>query len=136
MNPDIKNAFSKTADSKEFESHLDAVFKGHIHRFMSALGAVVESLNHLEDALFPLPMELGETYEQFIGYKPEYFDVFARAMTIIWKEDLGTSYTKFVEESWCQLFNCIKYLMQKGYRKAKAEANVRSNSLSIKHDLS
>ena len=103
---------------------------------MGALRAVVESLDNLEDALFPLLMELGETHAQFPGYKPGYFDVFARAMTIIWKEDLGTSYTKFVEESWCQLFNCIKYLMQKGYRKAKAEANVRSNSLSVKHDLS
>ena len=124
MNPDIKKAFSKNADSKEFELHLDVVWKGHIHRFMSALGGVVESLDNLEDALLPLLMELGETHAQFIDYKPEYFDVFARAMTIIWKEDLGTSYTKVAEESWCQLFNCIKYLMHKGYRKAKAEANV------------
>ena len=133
MNPDIINVFSRNGDSEDL--HLDAVLKGHIHRFMGGLGAVVENLDNVDDGLFPLLMELGEAHVKFAGYKPEYFDVFAHAMTIIWKEDLGTSYTKFVEESWCQLFNCIKYLMHKGYRKARVETNVRSNSLGVKQDL-
>ena len=119
LNPHVKALFAfKNVDGDELL--LDPGFKGHASRFMNAVGAVVDNMDHLEESLAPLLIGLGENHVNFEGFKPEYFNSFSQSMNIIWKQDLGKRYTAEAEEAWKEVFSFIMDNLKIGFMKAQA----------------
>ena len=117
LNPLVKNLFPfKHVEGADLL--LEPNFKGHASRFMNAVGAVVDNLDNLDEALAPLLIGLGENHVTFDGFKPEYFNFFAQAMHLVWKEDLKSKYTTEAEEAWKAVFAFIMDNLKLGYMKS------------------
>ncbi|XP_070567773.1 neuroglobin-1-like [Ptychodera flava] len=120
MEPKVKQLFP--CRDKEGEELLkDMNFKGHASRFMQSVGAAVDNLDSLETSLAPLLLKLGRSHTNFSGFKPDYFDIFTRAMLDVWEQELKDRFTSEVKESWLTVFEFMMGKMKEGYMQAYTE---------------
>ncbi|XP_006822018.1 neuroglobin-like [Saccoglossus kowalevskii] len=113
--PEIKYMFPTRDIEGRDNLSANPHFRMHSSRFMQSVGAAIDNLNDLDNALRPLLVKLAKTHVRFKGFKPDYFDAFEEAMLSVWQEELGQRFTTEVEESWKLLFFYIKDCLKEGY---------------------
>ena len=91
------------------------VIKGHASRFMNAVGASVDNLDHLEDTLTHILFNLGKQHKTFRGFDSDYFDTFYMAMTAQWETVMGGKFTREVANAWAHLFSFMMEKLKEGY---------------------
>ncbi|XP_052809362.1 cytoglobin-2-like [Mya arenaria] len=93
----------------------DTHFRGHASRFMQAVGAAVDNINDLDQAMAPLLFGLGTQHIHYSGFKPEYFDIFIVAILEVFAEELGSKYTEGVATAWRRVVEFIISKLKEGY---------------------
>lgn len=88
QHPHVKKLFPSICNDEGETLLKNPLFKGHASRFMQAVGAVVDNLDNLEEALAPLLIGLGRNHINFMGFRSEYFEAFTHAMVHVWKGQL------------------------------------------------
>ncbi|KAL3883343.1 hypothetical protein ACJMK2_029617 [Sinanodonta woodiana] len=99
----------------------DPSFKAHAFRFMQAVGAAIDNIDNLDEALVPLLLGLGKQHTTFMDFKEEYFNYFSDSMMAIWKDELKSKFDEVTSLTWRLLFTCIMDTMQEGFRQAQQE---------------
>ena len=118
--PELKELFPyKDTEKKRLPS--DSAFKGHAIKFMHAVGAAVENIDDLENAMSTTLLNLGKHHFGCTGFRPIYFEIFYRAIAKVWKESLGICYTNESEEAWRQVLVFMMEQLKKGYHLASIE---------------
>ncbi|XP_077979291.1 neuroglobin-like [Glandiceps talaboti] len=119
--PEIKYLFPTREVEGKNNLYRNPHFRMHSSRFMQSVGAAVDNLSDLDNALKPLLVRLAKTHVRFKGFKPDYFDAFEESMLSVWQEELGERYTSEVEDAWKVLFSYIKDCLKLGYEEAMDE---------------
>ena len=124
LNPDVKRLFPcRHLDGAELVQ--DSVFKGHAMRFMEYIGAVVDNIDHYEEALSPLLRSLGRQHIFYSGFRYHYFDAFEEAMMHVWAEDLGSLFTDDARMAWHHIFSFVIIELKQGFSDALKEAGLQ-----------
>ena len=126
LNPDLKQIFP-FRDCNGAELLQDPVFKGHASRFMQAVGAAIDNMDDLNNAMGPMLVGLGGQHINYAGFKPEYWDIFIESVTDIWKQELRRKFSSKVSEAWHILFEFMVSKLKEGYEKALCEASSRNH---------
>ena len=100
----------------------DSCFKGHASRFMQAVGAAIDYMDDLHDAMGPMLVALGEQHFFYEGFKPEYWDTFSESVLDILKQVLRRKYVPKLSEAWEKVFVFMVSKLNEGYDKAAEEA--------------
>ncbi|KAK3603305.1 hypothetical protein CHS0354_025909 [Potamilus streckersoni] len=101
----------------------DPSFKAHAFRFMQAVGAAIDNIDNLDDALVPLLLGLGKQHTTFMDFKEEYFRYFSESMMLVWKEELKSKFDEVTSLTWRLLFTFIMDTIQEGFRQAQQQNN-------------
>jgi len=93
------------------------LFIEQARRFMSVISAVVVQVDDLSSARSGSPalVDLGRRHVTIEGFLPDYFDVFTRAVTGVWQQELREACTPEVLEAWRALFIYIIQQIKVGY---------------------
>ena len=112
--PEVKQMFPfrNIADDDMMSS---MVFKGHTLIFMQAIGAVVENIDDVDNAMSSALIFLGKQHVTFTGMDQVYFDEFTSVISNVWREKLGPSYTTESAKAWRHVFVYIMGKLKKGY---------------------
>ena len=128
-NPAIKALFP--FDGMEGEVLMKStLFKGHASRFMQAVGAVVDNIDSLDEALSPLLLGLGKHHVLFPGFEPVYFNSFQTGMRQVWAEDLGSKFNAHAQQAWDKVFEFIMHKLKEGYLAGLHEYAGRKNTMT------
>ena len=129
--PEVKQLFPcRDVEDDDLISSLE--FRGHAYRFMQAVGAVVDNIDNLENAMGNALLFLGKQHVTFMGIKSVYFDDFYVVISKVWKDVLGRRYTPESEKAWSQVFSYIMEKLKKGFESAQ-HVGVTANDGSV-HD--
>lgn len=84
---------------------------------MSVITGVVKAVDELSSARMGCPalVELGRKHVTIEGFLPDYFDVFIRAITEVWRQELRDACTQEVADAWRELFEYIIEQLKVGY---------------------
>ncbi|XP_041350997.1 globin-1-like [Gigantopelta aegis] len=126
VSPHVKALFPNLVDKEGEHLSNDTSFQGHATRFMQIVGAVVDNIDNLDDAVCPILIGLGRQHIHFSDFKPSYFDAFKDGMAYTWKDDLGEKYNGNTEEAWDIVFDFIMDKLKEGYNLAVAEQKLIS----------
>ena len=126
INPHVKGLFPNLKEKEGEYLKNDTNFQGHATRFMQIVGAVVDNIDNLDDAVCPILIGLGRQHIHFSDFKPSYFDAFKEGMVYTWKDDLGDRYHGNTEEAWSTVFDFIMDKLKEGYKLAVAEKKLVS----------
>ena len=96
----------------------DPHFKGHASRFMQAVGATVDNLHKLEEAMAPLLFGLGQQHINFTGFDVNYFDIFVPSIMAVWQSELGARFTPEVSQVWKRMFEFMIVKLKEGHSDA------------------
>ena len=112
--PEVKQMFPfrNTPDDRLVSSK---VFNAHAVIFMRAIGAVVENIDDVENAMSNALIFLGKQHVAFTGMDQFYFDEFTCVISNVWREKLGASYTSDSARAWRHVFVYIMGKLKKGY---------------------
>lgn len=114
QHPEVKKLFPfRNIDDDKLMSSKS--FCGHAYVFMQAIGAVVENIDDVENAMSNALIFLGKQHVSFTGVDQIYFDEFTNVISNVWKERLGPSYTLESEDAWRHVFRYIMGKLKKGY---------------------
>lgn len=116
-NPEVKQIFpcrDVTGEALLRDHH----FRGHASRFMQAVGAAVDNIHDLDEAMAPLLFKLGTQHIHYEGFKVEYFDIFIEAILKVFESELGGKYTKDVASVWRRVVEFIISQLKRGYMEA------------------
>ncbi|XP_060588634.1 uncharacterized protein LOC132744041 [Ruditapes philippinarum] len=94
------------------------VIKGHGTRFMNAIGAAVSCLNETSgqpDKLREVLYILGQQHKNYSGFKPEYFEVFYKALIWRWEFCIKEKFTPEVMDVWSRVFIYMMEGLKEGY---------------------
>ena len=94
------------------------VIKGHGTRFMNAIGAAVNCLNETNgkpNKLREVLYVLGQQHKNYSGFKPEYFEVFYKALIWRWEFCIKEGFTSQVLDLWTRVFLYIMDGLKEGY---------------------
>lgn len=100
----------------------DPHFRGHASRFMQAVGAAVDNINDLENAMTNLLFGLGQQHIHYKGFKAEYFDSFTVAIIQVLQLELGSKFTEDVNDAWSHVVNFMISNLKYGYTDALKKA--------------
>ncbi|XP_064596366.1 neuroglobin-like [Liolophura sinensis] len=121
--PHVKQLFPcRDAEGEELLHH--PTFKGHASRFMQAVGAAVDNIDDLDEALRPLLIGLGRQHIHFKGFRPDYFNAFTESMMYVWQQELKEKFTDFAKEAWKTVFDFIMGTLKEGFFLALDEAGM------------
>ncbi|XP_060062631.1 neuroglobin-like [Ylistrum balloti] len=130
LHPNVKQLFP--CRDKEGDDLLrDQNFKGHASRFMQAVGAAVDNIDHIEEVLTPLLLGLGRQHINFTGFKNEYFDVFTEAMMYTWHEELQDKFTDETSIAWATIFAFIMRKLKEGHAEALDNRGMAEHYMEI-----
>lgn len=114
--PEIKRLFSI-----EHVRHSDVVrnviIKGHASRFMQAIGAAVDRINDNESGndLDKLLHCLGQQHVNYVGFTPDYFEVFYEGLMWQWARYMDKTFTQEVADAWSHVFAYVMWRLKEGY---------------------
>jgi len=139
--PDIKSLYSIQHVRPRDVVH-NAVIIGHASRFMQAIGAAVVRINECEGSNdFDEQLHrLGQKHTHFIGFKPNYFEVFYDAIMWQWERYMSETFTQEVADAWSHVFAYIMWRLKEGYygsydeKDTDSGCKVDSCSLSSEHE--
>lgn len=119
LNPEVKQIFP-CRDATGDALLRDPNFRGHASRFMQAVGAAVDNIHDLDEAMGPLLLNLGQQHIHYAGFKLEYFDIFIQAILKVFESELGSRYTAEVRQAWRKVVEFMISQMKEGYIKASS----------------
>lgn len=114
--PDVKKLFSI-----EHERHSDVVrnvmIRSHASRFMQAIGAAVDRINDLDRSndLDRLLHCLGQQHTHYVGFSPDFFEVFYEALMWQWERNMDKTFTQEVADAWSHVFAYVMWRLKEGY---------------------
>ena len=117
LKPDLKQLFPFRNDKGD-ELVSDAIFRGHASRFVQAIGAAIDNMDELNNAMGPMLEDLGGQHIRYDGFKPEYWDIFIESVLGIWKKELRRRLTHKASDAWRVLFEFMISKMKEGYYQA------------------
>ena len=130
--PKVRELFPFHDKKTKEELMNDARFRGHASRFMQAVGAAVENLDNLQQAMSPLLGELGRQHGKQMFFEPQYFDLFEDVMLETIREDLGRFYRPDVKEAWTTMINFLINQLRDGYGERLMEHKVMAVQVNQK----
>lgn len=129
LKPDLKQIFP-FRDFGEDDLVTDSCFRGHASRFVQAIGAAIDNMDDLHNAMGPMLEGLGGQHLHYEGFKPEYWDIFIEAVLDIWKLKLRRKFTSNVSDAWKILFEFMCSKLKEGYNEA-CSTEKRINQLQV-----
>lgn len=135
--PEVKKLFSI-----EHVRHSDVVrnviIRGHASRFMQAIGAAVDRINDYDAScdLDKLLHHLGQQHTQYVGFSPDYFEVFYEALMWQWERCMGKAFTQEVADSWSHVFAYVMWRLQEGYYGSFQDTDADSGCKMEKYSVS
>lgn len=127
QHPEIKELFG-CGNIEDDKLHEQEEIRKQAVRVMHAVGATVNNIDDLENTMSKGLFTLGKMHFRHTGFKPMYFEAFNEALTTVWRDVLGTSYTPACAEAWSHVFIFIFEKLKKGYHLASIE-EVTSSAL-------
>ena len=114
--PEIKTLFS-IQHVRHRDVVRNVVIKGHASRFMQAIGAAVDRINECESAndLDKLLRCLGQQHTHYVGFNPDYFEVFYEALMWQWERYMNKTFTQEVADAWSHVFAYVMWRLKEGY---------------------
>ncbi|KAL4225320.1 hypothetical protein ACF0H5_016008 [Mactra antiquata] len=98
----------------------NAAIRSHGTRFMSAVVGIVEStaddINNKHSEISQLMFALGHQHKEYVGFRPEYFDVFRKAFLWQCEKCMGPYFNDNVLNAWNIVFDIIIQRLQSGYQ--------------------
>ena len=117
LKPDLKQLFPfRNYEGEELVA--DSVFRGHASRFVQAIGAAIDNMDDLNNAMGPMLEDLGGQHLRYDGFKPEYWDIFIESVLDIWKKQLRRKLTSNASDAWRVLFEFMTSKLKEGYNQA------------------
>ena len=134
--PEVKALFH-VENVRHSQLARNANIKAHGKRFINAIGSAVESVDDFDKAdseFFKFLFTLGQQHQRYIGFKPEYFEIFYDALMRQWELCMGNQFTKEVSESWSHLFVFLMGKLREGYlsHAPSFESHLQLKSESLK----
>ena len=95
----------------------NTIIKGHASRFMQAIGAAVDSINECESGNdFDKHLHiLGQQHTHYVGFNPDYFEVFYDAIMWQWERYMDKAFTQEVADAWSHVFAYVMWRLKEGY---------------------
>lgn len=95
----------------------DHNFEGHSRLFVAVLEGAIKNVDDLETRYAPILIQHGKNHTKFFekGFKPEYWEVFAEAMTESAMEWVGPGKHRETVKAWTVLVSYIVDKMRLGY---------------------
>lgn len=128
MRSGVKKLFPfRDVDGEDLWNHPS--FKAHALHFMQAIGAAVDNLDDLDGALSPILLDLGARHYTKKGFGLQYFEVFTKALLVVWNEQLGEDFTPEVKAAWEKTFIFILMNLRDGYQLERDRQQIRAESI-------
>jgi hemoglobin-like flavoprotein len=115
--PEAKELF-KVENVRHSELARNPLLKVHGARFMNGIAAAIDSLNETngyQDELGNILFVLGQRHKNSSGFRPEYFEVFYKALMWRWEFCMGEYFTAEVSKTWSHVFLYMMEKLKEGY---------------------
>ena len=126
LNPEMKQLFPfRNIDDNELINNVQ--FRSHGIRFMQTIGAVVENIENLDMSMTEPLVTLGKQHTQFKNFNVMYFEAFYGAISAVWRNVLGVSYTPSCADAWSHVLVFIMNNLKQGHHLASLEMEAKHN---------
>lgn len=96
-------------------------FCQHAGRFMQILDSLVNGMSDPENMVVPVLHNLGRFHTKQGAFKPDDFNIFPKAVIVVWQQELGNRFDKSTTEAWNVLMEDMLRWLKEGYTKGQQE---------------